>query len=285
MHARPCRSGQVPHHRQTAGSDTHRVRFDHASGLHVVASDLNKYRWTGLFRPETAAERSGLMLIRPYEPGKIPVVMVHGLASSPLAWIPMLNELFRDTKIQERYQFFLYLYPTGVPIPIAAAGLRDSLVNAQRELDPQGLDPAFGKMVLIGHSMGGILSHAMAVSSGNHFWELYSDRPFDEIVGPPKVLDELRRYEFFEPLPFVRRVIFLATPHRGSDVSRSVVGRVSSRLIDESDQFTQLLYKLVKDNTDAFDRRRFRKPPTSIDTLETNAPVLTASWRWRQGLT
>ena len=83
------------------------------------------------------------MLLRPYEPSKIPVVMVHGLISSPLAWIPMLNELLRDPAIQQRYQFMLYMYPTGVPVPIAAAGLRDSLSQAERIYNPDGRDPAF----------------------------------------------------------------------------------------------------------------------------------------------
>ena len=83
--------------------------------------------------------------------------MVHGLISSPLAWIPMLNELLRDPEIQKHYQFILYMYPTGVPIPIAAASLRDSLLEARQMYDPNGRDPAFDRMVLLGHSMGGLL--------------------------------------------------------------------------------------------------------------------------------
>ena len=149
-------------------------------------TDLDRYRWTGLLRPEQALERANLLLIRPYEPGKIPVVMVHGLISTPLAWIPMLNELLRDPVIQSKYQFMLYMYPTGVPIPIAAAGLRESLVQAKMMYDPDGRDPAFEQMVLLGHSMGGILSRTVAVSSGDQFWRLYSDRPFDEILGPAR---------------------------------------------------------------------------------------------------
>ena len=101
-------------------------------------TDLDRYRWTGLLRPEQALERANLLLIRPYEPGKIPVVMVHGLISTPLAWIPMLNELLRDPVIQSKYQFMLYMYPTGVPIPIAAAGLRESLAQAKMMYDPDG---------------------------------------------------------------------------------------------------------------------------------------------------
>ena len=239
-------------------------------------TDLDRYRWTGLLRPEHALERANLLLIRPYEPGKIPVVMVHGLISTPLAWIPMLNELLRKPKIQEKYQFLLYMYPTGVPIPIAGASLRESLVQAKQLYNPDGRDPAFDQMVLVGHSMGGILSRMMAVSSGDQLWRLFSDRSFDDILGPRPVLDELRRYFFFEPLPFVSRVVFLATPHRGSDYSRGVVGRVSSNLISESDSIHKLLYQLVKDNPDAFDSRRFRRFPTIIETLDTDSPILRA---------
>lgn len=231
-------------------------------------TDLNHYRWTGLLRPGEALGRANLMMLRPYDPGKIPVVMVHGLISSPLAWIPMINELLRDPTIQQRYQFLLYMYPTGVPLPIAASGLRDSLKQAERMYNPNGTDPAFNQMVLLGHSMGGLVSHGMVVDSEDKFWQLNSDRRFNEIIGPKKVLDELQHYLFFKPLPFVRRVVFLATPHRGSELSRKVVGRLGSGLISDPDHIGELLATLIKENPDAFDRRRFRRMPTSIETLE-----------------
>ena len=245
-------------------------------------TDLKRYSWNGLLRPGTVGERAGLMLLRPYEPGKIPVIMVHGLISSPLAWIPMLNELLRDTRIQKNYQFLLYLYPTGVPLPIAAAGLREALLDAQVRV-PVESRANFDQMVLLGHSMGGLLSHASTVHSGNRFWELNSDRPFDEIIGPPEVLNELKRYFFFEPLPFVKRVVYLAVPHRGSEVSRGVIGRLGTSLISESDHINSLLSQLIKDNPDAFDRRRFRRLPTSIESLEPDAPVLLALLAMKPG--
>ncbi len=237
-------------------------------------TDLNRYRWNGLFRPGKELARANLMLLRPYERGKIPVVMVHGLMSSPLAWIPMINELLNDPVIREKYQFMLYMYPTGVPIPIAAAGLRETLLKAQQIYDREGTDPAFGRMVLLGHSMGGLLSHAMAVKSGDKFWQLHSDVQFKDINGSPEILAELQRYLFFEPLPFVKRVVFLATPHRGSDLSRNMIGRVGTNLISDPDQISDLLSKLIKDNPDAFDRRQFRRMPTSIETLDTDHPIL-----------
>lgn len=237
-------------------------------------TDLNRFRWTGLLRPGQASDRAGLMLLRPYEPTKVPVVMVHGLVSSPLAWVPMVNELLRDPQIQQRYQFFLYVYPTGVPVPIAASYLRDALHEAQAQFDPDGTSPTFNRMVLLGHSMGGLLSHAMSVNSGNHFWDLNSDRPFSQIIGAPEVLSELKHYTFFDALPFVSRVVFLATPHRGSDFARGPIGRFSSSLITEPDHYTQLLARLVKDNAGDLDPKQFKRLPTSIESLEPDAPVL-----------
>jgi pimeloyl-ACP methyl ester carboxylesterase len=245
-------------------------------------TDLNRYRWTGLFRPGEALGRANLMLLRPYEPNKIPVVMVHGLVSSPLAWIPMLNDLLRDPTIQTRYQIMLYMYPTGVPLPIAASGLRDSLLEAQRMYDPSGTSPTFNQMVLLGHSMGGLLSHMMTVESGDRLWQLNSDRRFDEMIGPPKVLEELKHYLFFHPLPFVRRVVFLATPHRGSEMSRGMVGRMGSNLISDADQVASLLSRLVKDNPEAFPRR-FRRLPSSIETLSPDSPMLEALLAMKPG--
>ena len=247
-------------------------------------ADLSKYRWSGLLRPEQNMDRAGLMLIRPYEPGKIPVVMVHGLVSTPLVWIPMLNELLGNPRIQEKYQFMLYMYPTGVPLPIAAAGLRETLLEAEKTFCPGGSDPAFGQMVLVGHSMGGLLAHAMVVESGDGFWQLNTDRPFDErLQGPPKVLEELRRYMFFRPLPFVRRVVFLGTPHRGSDLSRGLVGRVSAGLINDPDHIADLLAQITRQNPGAFNPRQFRRLPSSIETLETNGEMLLALLAMKPG--
>ena len=247
-------------------------------------SDLDRYRWTGLLRPGPAAGRAGLMLIRPYEPGKIPVVMVHGLASSPLAWVAMVNDLLRDPRIQQRYQFMLYMYPTGIPIPIAAAGLRETLGQAEStfRLNDNSPDPAFHQMILLGHSMGGLLSHAMAVNSDQKFWELNTYVPFNQIKGPPEVLAELKRYMIFEAHPFVKRVVFLATPHRGSDMTRGVVGRVSSNLISEPDHINDLLARLVRENSDAFPRR-FRRLPTSIETLDPDSAYLKALLAMKPG--
>jgi hypothetical protein len=123
--------------------------------------------------------------------------------------------------------------------------------------------------------MGGLLAHTMALKSENLLWRINSDRDFDDILGAPAVIAELRHYTFFDWLPYVKRVVFLATPHRGSDYSAKFVGRLGSGLINEPDHYTKLLTQLVKSNPDAFPPR-FKRLPTSIETLDTNSSVLQA---------
>jgi triacylglycerol esterase/lipase EstA (alpha/beta hydrolase family) len=156
------------------------------------------------------------------------------------------------------------------------AGLRETLTQAKQMYDPSDADAAFDRMVLLGHSMGGLLSHAMAVDSEDKFWQLNSSGPFSKIVGPPEILSELERYLFFKPLPFVERVVFLATPHHGSEMSRHFIGRLGAGLISEPDSIAKMLSQLIRDNPEAFDRRQFRRMPTSIETLDPDSPLLSA---------
>jgi hypothetical protein len=116
----------------------------------------------------------------------------------------------------------------------------------------------------------------MSLESGDRFLQLYTDKRFQDLSGPPEVLAELKRYLIFEPFPPVKRVVFLGTPHRGSDMSHNVIGRVGSGLISEADFLASLLTRLRKDNPDAFDPRTFRRLPTSIENLETDSPELKA---------
>ena len=154
------------------------------------------------------------------------------------------------------------MYPTGVPMPIAAAGLRDSLERGPADLRPDGRDPDFNRMVLLGHSMGGLLSHMMAVASGDEFWQIYSDRQFDtRSSARPTSSTSCGTTCSSSPCRYVSRVVFLATPHRGSDLCRGVVGRVGTSLISDPDHIHNLLNQLIKDNPDAFDSRRFRRVP------------------------
>ena len=162
----------------------------------VSRSNLATLEWTGLFDSnfERLGVDAGLYMLRPYEPGKIPVVFVHGLVSSPRAWVQVINELQNTPELAARYQFWLFMYPTGRPIPGSAAGLRaGTRAGARDMLDPNGSDAAFDHMVMVGHSMGGVLAKMMAQDSQLQLWDAAITVPRDQFKAPPEFKKTPRR--------------------------------------------------------------------------------------------
>jgi hypothetical protein len=133
----------------------------------------------------------------------------------------MLNELAGDPLIREKYQAWFFLYPTGNPIIFNATLLRDSLSEIRQVLDPTGVDEALDQMVIVGHSMGGLLSKMMVQSSGNVVWDYLFDVPIEELDIREDERELLKNMLFFEPLPFIKRVVFMATPHRGTEMAKN----------------------------------------------------------------
>ena len=186
---------------------------------------------SGLLRGESWEDRQGLHMLQPYDPNKIPVVFVHGLMSSPETWLSMFNSLLADTRIRQSYQFWFFMYPTGNPIAYSANMLRESLKEAQEIFDPEKSNPNFNRMVLVGHSMGGLLSKMMIMEGGEELWNKTIGVPFDEIELTEEQHAYLKRIFFFEPLPFVSRVIFISVPHRGSYWADRSIGRLGAYLV------------------------------------------------------
>ena len=186
----------------------------------------------------------------------------------------MIDSLEGDAALRERYQFWTFGYSTGDPIPYSAA-LRRNLAEARRKFDPGGTDAAFERMVLVGHSMGGLLTKMMVQDSETRLWRLISNRPAEELAGDPEDRDLFRRALIFRPCPEVRRVVFIATPHRGSRVDRGGLERLGSRLIRLPDPLRASHERLLARNDPDFFGERFRKGlPTSIDELEWQSPIL-----------
>ena len=202
-------------------------------------------------------------------------MFVHGLWSNPCSWAPLIESLEADPGLRERYQFWTFGYSTGDPLPYSASLMRDDLVAVRHKFDPNGSDRAFDQMVIVGHSMGGLLAKMMVQETGDRLWRIVSDRPADELVGDPKDVTLFRSVLLYKPRPEVRRVIFIATPHRGSPVDRGPVGRIGSRLIRLPDPLQASYNRLIARNRPDFFNERFRKGlPTSVDELEWQSPIL-----------
>ncbi len=127
------------------------------------------------------ADRPPLVSTTPYRPGLIPVVFVHGTASSVVRWAEMFNRLQADKEIRSRYQFWFFQYESSSPIALSALRLREALSGAVARLDPEGTDPALRQMVLIGHSQGGLLVKMQSITTGDRLWNAVSEKPFDQL--------------------------------------------------------------------------------------------------------
>lgn len=160
--------------------------------------------------------KSGIYCPQPYRAGAIPVVFVHGTFSSPIYWAEMWNTLGSDPVLSRRCQFWAYLYNSGNPVVWSAANFRDALNDTVRKLDPEGKDPALRQIVVIGHSQGGLLAKLVATRTEDKLWRLVSDKNLEDLPVTEDARAQLRRTLFVEPVVSVKRVVFVATPHRGS---------------------------------------------------------------------
>jgi len=234
----------------------------------------------GLLRPEKLLQLTpgesgpitGLYMVQAYEPGKIPVLLIHGLWSSPMTWIEMFNDLRSSPEIRDHYQFWFYLYPTAEPFWVSATRLRQDLAEIRRRLDPQQREPALDQMVLIGHSMGGLVSRLQTIDSQDDFWRIVSDQPFHLIKAEPEVRGQLSGTLFFRPNPSIRRVITIGTPHRGSKYSNLTTQWLMSKLVRLPGMLIRSQEALFRDNRNLIRDDSLLKIETSIDSLAPSSP-------------
>ena len=93
----------------------------------------------------------------------------------------------------------------------------------------------------------------------------------------PQIREEFQRKLFFDPSPIVKRVVFMATPHRGSSMARRLVGRVASKFVHYSANEEATYSQLMDCNRDIFFEYLWRAKPTAIDLLN---PTTRCSMQW-----
>jgi pimeloyl-ACP methyl ester carboxylesterase len=217
-----------------------------------------------LLDPDRFAAKARLIQVQPYDPKKIPVLFVHGLQSTPVSWVPMVNSIWSDPVLRQNYQVWVFDYPTGYPVPYSSLLLRRQL-NA--------LDQAFPNhrpIVLVGHSMGGILSRLMITDSGgDKLWRYFFGKSPAQTNLSPESKALIREALIFKPQRNVARVIFISTPHRGSVIAQGPIGRIASSLIHRPLKFVRLGPEIMQASVVQEDPgvMKLRRMPNSIDTL------------------
>lgn len=225
----------------------------------------------------TSGMKTGIYPMQPFEANKIPVVFVHGTFSSPIAWAEMINSLRSDPVIAQKYQFWNFFYDTGKRIGVSGRELATALTNHTNQLDPQGTNSLLRQMVVIGHSQGGLLTKMIATDSGDAFVRGATGRSLAELNLSKENKAFIEKEATFKPLPFVKRVVFISTPHRGSFLSKNWVRTLVMKIVRLPKSVLQSTANMMVTLADAGVAEAMAQPfinMTSLDVMSPNSPVL-----------
>jgi hypothetical protein len=207
-------------------------------------------------------------MLGPHRYGHIPVVLVHGTASSPARRAEMINEVGNDPQLFDKYELWFFIYNTGNPIAYSAMLLRDALTKTVKELDPEEKDPGLKEMIVMGHSQGGLLTKMTVIDSGMGLWPF--SVPPEKLDVSPDTRELLTHALIIKPLPFVKRVIFVATPHRGSYQALGILGAVGSWLVNLPGRLTKLSVDFLTLQKQGVFLGTVTGLPTAVDNMNPN---------------
>ena len=252
----------------------YKIAWDISAAIAYRVSTGDRNWFSAFIDPGSTEGEGQLHMLEPYQPGKIPVVFVHGLLSDPFTWAQMVNELRAKPGFVDNFQVWVYEYPTGRPFVSSAAKLRQELQAVRKKFDPMQHDPQLSNIVMVGHSLGGLITKLQVTSSGDELWNAVAKCPIDTLRINQQSREELRSFFFFEPSPDITRVVFMGTPHQGSAYARRCVGRLSSALVSMPAEDRAQHDEMIQCNPGVFSDEVSRRIPTSIDLMNPKSPLL-----------
>lgn len=254
--------------------------FTAGYGLWLARSNFATQALRTLFGMSDGIVRPRVQLMQPYDPKRGIVVMLHGLASSPEAWVNVANEVLGDDALRQRYQIWQVYYPTNAPIAFNHHAIRAALDQTLAHFDPQGSAPASRDMVLVGHSLGGVLARLLVSSADQQLWAALPPQAHSHSADDAVLKRELNAYLVFKPMPQVTRAIFIAAPHRGTPFAENKLSRRIANLItlplamlNQVHDMTRIAARIAPAAEGAGPARI----PNSIDNLSDRDPYVVAA--------
>lgn len=211
---------------------------------------------------------TGLYFLQPYDPDRIPLVFVHGLFSTPWDWVKTINGLQADPEVRKHYQFWIFAYPTGNPILYSALRLRQELAKADQ------LYPNHKPYVMVGHSMGGMLTHDQVVTVNQAMWDKALGPVADSIFKDNSTNSLIIHATTFRANPRIQRVVFICTPHRGSDLASNPIGKIGISLITLPARLSAVMLDTLTGSELAQITGSSKRLPNSITGLKPTSPAL-----------
>jgi len=255
---------------------------DYTAPFAYLLSKLNRNALNAAdtFDPEAALVDTGYSLVEPFDAERIPLITVHGLFSHPLTWVDVHNDLMADPVIRKHYQIWHFNYPPGLPLLESAEIFREKTDELYAFFDTDGSNTAMRSTVIFAHSMGGLIAKTVVTNSGSEIVEAYTEVPFEELEITPEDKEAFGKMVFFESRPFVKRVVFIAVPHRGSEISDNYIGWAGRLLTstpkDYAALFGRVRSKLSPEQLKPGAEKAFEQKDNSIKNLSPNDPTIKA---------
>jgi hypothetical protein len=179
-----------------------------------------------------------------------------------------------DPALRQNYQVWMFSYNTGSPILYSGWLLREAISNLVESLDPDRSDPALRNQVLIGHSQGGLLAKLLVVDGGQQFWDLVIDRSPDEVQLEPQNRALLEGSLLVEPSPYIKDVVFLSTPHRGSRLANFGLARLFGRLVRSPANLVTAAGDLFADDPKADAQRAMKQSRGAVGNMSPDSEFI-----------
>lgn len=254
------------------GSHTFPVAADFTAPIGLALAELKprQKEIQHFLKPSDFASTTRLARLQPYDPKKIPILVIHGLGDSQATWAPMIEALRGDATIRQRYQIWFYSYPTGYPYPLMAAILRDKMdaINAYY--------PDHQKIVVIGHSMGGMIARVLMTDSGLKIWNAFFDTPPEKTPLSEPARQVATKTLIFRHRPEISRVIFASASLRGAYLATGFLGGLGRNIIGAPPDLKGVGKELAMlSKPRATDGHKLKRAPNSIDALDPNNRFVT----------
>lgn len=240
------------------------ANFTAGYGVWLARAGFNQQSLLSLLGRDGGIDRPHVYLMQPYDPKKRIIVMLHGLASSPEAWVELANEILGDDALRQHYQIWQVYYPTNLPIMLNHATIRKALSDTLAHFDPSNKAPASSNLVLVGHSMGGLIARLM-ISTSNESLENIAPEERKLTAQQIKSMSPMLR---FKPFPNVSTAMFIATPHKGTAAAGSRLGRWIAGFIRLPITVLEGVAETIVPNVTASIRESLQLLPNSIDGLD-----------------
>ena len=203
------------------------ANFSAPYGLWLAENNLGRLAYLTLIDRDDSLSMPHLYMLEPYNPNKKILVLVHGLASSPEAWIRMTNDIMGDPVLRENFQVWQVFYSTNMPIlesrfqinALVQQGFAQVANNAAAKKDA----------VLVGHSMGGVIARLMVSNAdiSQDAFKLVQNTRIEQFKDKPLFQARLQ----MQPIPNFSRAIFLATPNRGTEYANRWHTKLARKII------------------------------------------------------